>query len=97
MFRYFSCNRQSVVLLALAFLLIQIYVLHASTHHVFHSSMPMCPVCVAIKGYQGSIVDNAHSLFIAVDYVLVGQVALPQLSQFVAIHYQSRAPPVSHL
>lgn len=93
MFRYRRSNRHSVVLLALALLLIQTYVLYSSTFHVFHHSMPMCPICVAMKSYQGSIVDTAVTVFDAVKYFVLEVYLAPQINRFVELSYQSRAPP----
>ena len=95
MFRYRRSNRHSVVLLALALLLIQTYVLYSSTFHVFHHSMPMCPICVAMKSYQGSIVDTVVTVFDAVKYFVLDVYTSPQINRFVELPYQSRAPPAS--
>ncbi|WP_455208402.1 hypothetical protein [Kaarinaea lacus] len=93
MFRYRRSNHQSVLFLALAFVLIQSYVLYSSTFHVFHHSMPMCPICVAIKSYQGSIVDTTISVLTAVKYFVIDEYIAPQIVRFVKLSYQSRAPP----
>jgi len=93
MFRYRRSNRHSVVLLALALLLIQTYVLYSSTFHVFHHSMPMCPVCVAMKSYHGSIVDTAVTVFDDVKYFILVVFPSPQINRFIDIPYQPRAPP----
>jgi hypothetical protein len=94
MFSYHSSNRRRAIFLALVFVLIQSYVLYSSTFHVFHSSMPMCPVCAAIKSYQSSIVDTATPVLIAFRYYVTEKYFSPQIVRFVEFHYQSRAPPV---
>jgi hypothetical protein len=97
MFRYRrSNNRRSVVLLALAFVLIQSYVLYSSTFHVFHDMMPMCPICVAMKSYQGSIVDNAPSVLTKVKFLIIDEYIVPQIVRYVELPYQPRAPPSFH-
>ena len=93
MYRYRRSNRHSVVLLGLAFLLIQVYVLYSSTFHVFHHSMPMCPICVAMKSYQGSIVDSATTILSTVKYLVIDVYLAPQINRLVELPYQSRAPP----
>lgn len=93
MFRYRRSNRHSVVFLALAFVLIQSYVLYSSTFHVFHHSMPMCPICVAMKSYQGSIVDSAPSILTTAKFLIIEEYVVPQIVRFVELSYQSRAPP----
>ncbi len=93
MYRYRRSNRHSAVLLALAFLLIQTYVLYSSTFHVFHHSMPMCPICVAMKSYQGSIVDSATSIITTIKFLIIDVYIVPQIVRFVELPYQSRAPP----
>jgi len=94
MFRYLRRrNRHSVVFLALAFVLIQSYVLYSSTFHVFHHSMPMCPICVAMKSYQGSIVDSATFILTTVKFFIIDVYLAPQIVRFVELPYQSRAPP----
>jgi len=94
MFRYSRCNRHSVVILALAFVLIQTYVLYSSTFHVFHNSMPMCPVCVAIKNYQNSVVNTVTALLATFQLYLFEEIVPPQVTQFVRPQYQPRAPPI---
>jgi len=90
-----SSRRQQrrVLLLAVAFVLIQAYVLYASTFHVFHHMMPMCPACVALKSYQGSIVDNStieldHFKFFIEEFSFSPQITFLTVSAF-----HPRAPP----
>ena len=87
--------RHSVVLLALAFVLIQAYVLYASTFHVFHDSMPMCQACVAVKSYHSVTVNNIASVFLSLGFDLVDLFFSPQSLQVVVHFYDSRAPPLS--
>lgn len=85
--------RRRVLLLAVAFVLIQTYVLYASTFHVFHNMMPMCPACVALKSYQGSIVDNPNSVLAVLKFFIEEVTSSPQLFLVVVSLYQPRAPP----
>ena len=86
-------QQQRVLLLAVAFVLIQTYVLYTSTFHVFHNMMPMCPACVAIKSYQGSIVDNSTTVLAELRFYIQEFYLPPQLSIIAAIFFQPRAPP----
>ena len=95
MFGYSRVKRQRVLLLAVAFVLIQSYVLYASTFHVFHDMMPMCPACVALKSYQGSIVNTTTTVLTSLKFFLEEIKFLPQLNQVVILSYQPRAPPAS--
>ena len=95
MFGYSQVKRQRVLLLAVAFVLIQSYVLYASTFHVFHNMMPMCPACVALKSYQGAVVDNATTVLTSLKFFIEEVNFLPQLTMVVITSFQPRAPPAS--
>ena len=86
-------QRQRVLLLAVAFVLIQAYVLYSSTFHVFHNMMPMCAACVAIKSYQGGIVDNPNTVLDTLKFYIEEVIFLPQLTLVVVTSFQPRAPP----
>jgi len=83
-----------VLLLAVAFVLIQSYVLYASTFHVFHHMMPMCPACVALKSYQGSIVDNPDTVIELFKFFIQEVTFSPQIAQIAVSVFQPRAPPL---
>ena len=85
-----------VLLLAVAFVLIQTYVLYTSTFHVFHNMMPMCPACVAVKSYQGSIVDNGNTVLAVLKFYIQEFYLPPQKLQLAATFFQPRAPPVDY-
>ena len=91
--RLFCCNRHRAVLLVLAFVLAQAYVLYASTFHIFHDSMPMCVACVAIKSYEHSGVNTTYAIYRKLVHELVEQSVLPETQQLTRQYYQSRAPP----
>lgn len=95
MFYYSRSNRQGVLFLALAFLLIQFYVLYSSTSHVFHSSMPMCPICVAIKSYQGGDIDSATTTLSIIRFHIFIEFIPSQWVKADWFNYDSRAPPLS--
>ena len=84
------------VLFLLGFVFIQSYALYASTSHVFHNTMPMCAVCVAIKSYEHSAVNTSTLVyldnFVAVQESSVDSISIPRSYQF---YNQSRAPPLS--
>ena len=86
-------QHRRVLLLAVAFVLIQTYVLYTSTFHVFHNMMPMCPACVAIKSYQGSIVDNPTTVLAVLKFFIQEVYIPPQISQIAVTFFQPRAPP----
>jgi len=83
------------MLFLLGFVFVQSYALYASTSHLFHDTMPMCPVCVAIKSYEHSAVNTTVSIY--VDNFVTEQVALTDSIQVLPsfkFHHQSRAPPL---
>ena len=86
-------KHQRVLLLAVAFVLIQTYVLYSSTFHVFHDMMPMCPICVAMKSYQGSLVDNPVSYIDLLKFFVEEITLTSQIPLVFPSVYLSRAPP----
>ncbi|MDH5325292.1 MAG: hypothetical protein OEZ68_20085 [Gammaproteobacteria bacterium] len=93
MFRIYHSCRSGVISLALAFVLMQSYVLYTSTYHVLHHSVPMCPACVAIKNYQGAAVSTAQFVIAAFSDISIVEQTLPELFQTLELKYLSRAPP----
>jgi len=87
-------QHQRVLLLAVAFVLIQSYVLYTSTYHVFHNMGPMCAACVAMKSYQGSIVDNSNIVIDLLKFFINVVELAPQLPQTLIPCFQPRAPPI---
>ena len=94
MFRNYRNCRRGVVSLALAFTLIQCYVLYSSTFHVLHHSKPMCPACVAIKKYQGAVVNAVQTVVAVMGDITIEDQVLPQIALVQELKYHSRAPPV---
>ena len=86
-------KHQRVLFLAVAFVLIQTYVLYSSTFHVFHDMGPMCPACVAMKSYQGSIVDNPPAHIEVLKFFIEEVTFSLQIYSVVPSFYLSRAPP----
>lgn len=82
-----------VLLLAVAFVLIQTYVLYSSTFHVFHNMAPMCAACEAIKSYQGGIVDNPNIVLNRLKYFFEEATFSPQFTQLELAYFNPRAPP----
>ena len=86
-------RRYRVIVLALALLLIQSYVWYSSTFHTFHNSMPMCPICVALKNYESSAISAVHTSIPSFVDTRVDAKEIPQIQLTHTLVYYSRAPP----
>lgn len=93
---YFSKKKEKLAVLSfvLGFVLIQSYVLYASTSHVFHDTMPMCPVCVAVKSYEHSVVNTTVAFYNNRVPVIEEHSLTLTLLRLIKPHAQSRAPPL---
>ena len=92
--RYISCmGRRYVILLGLAYMLMHVYALYASTHHIFHGMPPMCQLCAATKSFKSSIVNTVISVFeiVKADYFYPDFTTHIDLT--VIPLFQARAPP----
>jgi len=80
-------------LIALLYMVIQVYVLHMNTHHIFTGTPPMCQICAAL--------DNCGSAAISTNKMVsfIAQSIIPTflLNEFVHHSFPTyrfpRAPP----
>lgn len=86
-------HKIAAITFATALIIAECYALYASTFHLFKFSKPMCPVCVAMKNYDHSVVDALHIPTTSGFFEFL-DVNFSDSPAFVHSHfYFSRAPP----
>ena len=86
-----SSNR--VLLVALAFVAMQTYVLYVSTFHMFHGMPPMCQLCATVKKYENGIASTIIPYQVSYQFEDIDNVLPPPLLLIHTPHYHPRAPP----
>ena len=76
------------------FAMMQIYVLHMSTYHIFKDMPPMCELCAIAKKSANGLISPAISINNSFEHIYDYKYVSIQFDEHVEFLYQSRAPPL---
>ena len=88
-----TCRRYAI-LIGVTYLLMHVYALYISTHHIFHGMPPMCELCAATKSFKNSIVNTVTTVFVAVTHEFFHTDLFNHIDLITVPLFEARAPPL---